>query len=232
MLEFIKTNHGNRPSVNESERMELDLLRKEVEMLKLEIKGNKNASLTSQLSTAEEDHSSDDTDEEFVDDLPDSVDNGPIMPRPSVSAEVFGKFHSRAEFVPPVHPKTPEQAEAIKTRMSSNFMFEFLNPKDKNSILEAVQSVKISKGDVIIQEGSDGDNFYLVESGKLNCTKLLNESDKEPTFLKEYHPGECFGELSLLYNAPRAATIACASDTCELWSLDRNTFNHIIKRAV
>ncbi len=44
--------------------------------------------------------------------------------------------------------------------------------------------------------------------------------------------GESFGELALLYNAPRAATIVCKSANCELWSLDRNTFNHIIKRAV
>lgn len=36
----------------------------------------------------------------------------------------------------------------------------------------------------------------------------------------------------MLYNAPRAATITCKSETCELWSLDRSTFNNIIKRAV
>ena len=111
-------------------------------------------------------------------------------------------------------------------------MFSSLNPKDKKAILEAVIAVKKNVGDVIIQEGDDGEHFYLVEAGALTCTKFLNKTDKEPTFLKEYQPGESFGELSLLYNAPRAATITCASPTCELWSLDRNTFNHIIKRAV
>jgi cAMP-dependent protein kinase regulator len=50
--------------------------------------------------------------------------------------------------------------------------------------------------------------------------------------LKEYHQGESFGELALLYNAPRAATIVCKSEICELWSLDRNTFSYIIKSAV
>lgn len=50
--------------------------------------------------------------------------------------------------------------------------------------------------------------------------------------MKEYVPGESFGELALLYNAPRAATIVCSSPQCQLWGLDRNTFNHIIKRAV
>ena len=56
--------------------------------------------------------------------------------------------------------------------------------------------------------------------------------DKEETFLKEYQQGESFGELALLYNAPRAATIICKSENCELWSLDRNTFTYIIKSAV
>jgi cAMP-dependent protein kinase regulator len=48
--------------------------------------------------------------------------------------------------------------------------------------------------------------------------------------LKAYEPGDAFGELALLYNAPRAATIKAKSD-CFLWVLDRNTFNHIVKDA-
>ena len=46
--------------------------------------------------------------------------------------------------------------------------------------------------------------------------------------MKEYQPGEAFGELSLLYNAPRAATITAKSNS-ELWALDRRTFNFLVK---
>jgi cAMP-dependent protein kinase regulator len=63
----------------------------------------------------------------------------------------------------------------------------------------------------------------------LTCTKLLKGTEK-PTFLKEYNCGESFGELSLLYNTPRAATITAKTD-CVLFRLDRETFNNIIKDA-
>lgn len=83
-----------------------------------------------------------------------------------------------------------------------------------------MQSVKLKVGDVVIKEGDDGDNLYVVESGVLKCTKFLKKEDTAPTHLKNYEPGDAFGELALLYNCPRAATIEATKDA-ELWSLDR-----------
>lgn len=61
----------------------------------------------------------------------------------------------------------------------------------------------------------------------MDCYKQFNE-DEEPKHLKVYIPGESFGELALLYNAPRAATIKAKTDSV-LFALDRDTFNHIVK---
>jgi cAMP-dependent protein kinase regulator len=66
-----------------------------------------------------------------------------------------------------------------------------------------------------------------VEIGTLSCFKVFS-GQSEPTLLRKYYPGEAFGELALLYNAPRAASIR-ADEDCLLWSLDRETFNHIVK---
>ena len=46
--------------------------------------------------------------------------------------------------------------------------------------------------------------------------------------MKTYKPGEAFGELALLYNAPRAASIQSKTESV-LFSLDRECFNHIVK---
>lgn len=69
--------------------------------------------------------------------------------------------------------------------------------------------------------------MYVVDSGELDCFKKFSK-DEDEKFLKTYIPGESFGELSLLYNAPRAATIK-AKTPAILFSLDRDCFNNIVK---
>jgi cAMP-dependent protein kinase regulator len=80
-------------------------------------------------------------------------------------------------------------------------------------------------GKHIIEEGADGDCIYVVESGDLDCTKVIGGEKKQ---LKTYGHNDVFGELALLYNCQRAATIT-AKTACKLWKLDRDAFNHIVK---
>lgn len=69
-----------------------------------------------------------------------------------------------------------------------------------------------------------------MDSGELDCFKE-NEKTNEQKFLKKYKPGEAFGDLALLYNAPRAATIKCVTTECVLFALDREAFNHILRES-
>ena len=92
-----------------------------------------------------------------------------------------------------------------------------------------MEEKRAKPGDYIIKQGEEGDDLYVVENGVLKCEKTF-PGNTQPTFLKNFQPGDSFGELALLYNAPRAATIIADSDAL-LWSLDRNTFNHIVKDA-
>ena len=85
----------------------------------------------------------------------------------------------------------------------------------------------VKSGETVIQEGEDGQEMYVIEQGKLECSKVIEGKSIK---LKEYYPGEAFGELALLYNTPRAATIVACFDS-ELWTLDRETFNFILREA-
>lgn len=81
----------------------------------------------------------------------------------------------------------------------------------------------------MINQGDDGDVLYFVFQGSLDCFK--NSPGKGvSTHLLTYTPGTSFGELSLLYNTPRAASIR-ANEPCLLFSLDRECFNNIVKES-
>ena len=70
----------------------------------------------------------------------------------------------------------------------------------------------------------------MIDTGKADCYRTTNQNEG-PKFIRTYNPGEAFGELALLYNAPRAATCKAKTD-CVLFTLDRETFNSIVKTSV
>lgn len=119
--------------------------------------------------------------------------------------------------------------ESIMDKIDKSFMFSGLDDKEKKIVADAMDEQKFHKNEVVIKEGDEGDSLYVVATGTLSCTKIF-KGNTEPTFLKRYEPGEAFGELALLYNAPRAATIF-SDDDSTLYGLDRQTFNHIVKDA-
>lgn len=149
--------------------------------------------------------------------------------RTSVSAEAYGKFNKKGTFQARVIPKTSEQKARIEKRLGQAFMFSALDDKEREIVINAMDEKKFRIGEWIIKQGDDGDNLYVVDQGELDCFKRFTK-DSEPKFLKTYQPGESFGELALLYNAPRAASIKAKTE-CVLWSLDRDTFNNIVKDA-
>jgi cAMP-dependent protein kinase regulator len=108
-------------------------------------------------------------------------------------------------------------------------MFSALDNKELKTLIDAMEEQNFKKDEVVIKQGDDGEVLFLLDTGKLDCFKRFNNDEKD-TFLKSYLPGEAFGELALLYNAPRAASIIATED-CKMWSLDRYTFNHIVKDA-
>ena len=169
-----------------------------------------------------------DEDEEPMD-LPKPKAAKDRKPRASVSAEAFGEWNKKEDFVPPVHEKDDGTKDHIREKLRGIFMFAELDDKEMNICIDAMSQVFFQAGDKIIVEGETGDCYFVVESGTLDCGKTF-KGDDHFTFFKTYVAGEAFGELALLYNAPRAASITATSEG-SLWRLDRDTFNHIVKDA-
>ena len=152
-----------------------------------------------------------------------------ILPRAGVSAEVYGEFNKKEDFVARNIPKTDEQIQRIKSSVIHSFLFSNLEPKDLEIVIGAMDEKRFKPGEDVITQGDKGDCLYFVESGNLECYKQFSKGE-EPVLVKKYEPGDSFGELALLYNAPRAATIRTVNDVIT-WVLDRETFNNIVKDA-
>jgi len=128
-----------------------------------------------------------------------------------------------------VIPKSQDQVSQITERLNRSFMFSNLDDKERSIVIGAMEERKVSAGDSVITQGEDGDELFVVDSGELACFKKFPGNEEE-TYLKDYLSGDAFGELALLYNAPRAATIRAKTDAL-LWALDRATFKNIVKDA-
>ena len=91
-----------------------------------------------------------------------------------------------------------------------------------------------SSGDVIINQGDEGDNFYIIEEvqhyhSNLYVNQIRNKNIMsqgtvdifvDETKVVSLSEGSGFGELTLIYGTPRAATVLAGSDV-KLWGIDR-----------
>lgn len=172
--------------------------------------------------------SDEEEDEEGADDTPIPAPTC-LRARASVSAEAFGDWNKRTQFNPPVHPKTPEQMAELTSILTTSFLFASLESKDMQHVVLAMQGpICLAPGQRIICEGNSGDHLYVITDGVLDCMKVI---DGEEKVVKMCTQGDLFGELALLYNSPRAASVV-SREASTVWELDRETFNNIVMEAV
>lgn len=147
----------------------------------------------------------------------------------AVSAESSHPPTELLDWSPPQVPKSSAETAQILEILKLNFIFSELDDKETLAVAGAMEIRKARAKETVIEQGDDGDELFLVCSGSLRCQKTL-ENQSAPAFPKQLGRGDIFGELALLYNAPRAATVVAETD-CLLFSLDRETFNRIVRGA-
>ena len=81
----------------------------------------------------------------------------------------------------------------------------------------------------IITQGEIGDFWYVVEKGALEAWKKY-EGEEEAKKVKSYGVGDSFGELALMFNQRRAASVV-ATEECVLWAVDQMTFKAVMMAA-
>ncbi|GMI33186.1 hypothetical protein TeGR_g5853 [Tetraparma gracilis] len=123
-----------------------------------------------------------------------------------------------------VVPKSDETRRLIQSALFHHFLFSDLEEDGTVDIIDTMAQEEALAGMVIIQQGESGDKFYVLESGRATV-KVNNRLLASPE--GSLRPGAAFGELALMWNSPRAATIVATED-CVLWTLSRPLFRRLL----
>uniref|UniRef100_A0A8D8Y431 cGMP-dependent protein kinase n=1 Tax=Cacopsylla melanoneura TaxID=428564 RepID=A0A8D8Y431_9HEMI len=122
----------------------------------------------------------------------------------------------------PSYPKKDKSRELIRMAILDNDFMKNLDMTQIREIVDCMYPVEYIAGSIIIKEGDVGSIVYVMEEGRV-------EVSRENKYLSTLAPGKVFGELAILYNCKRTATIKAATD-CKLWAIERQCFQTIMMR--
>lgn len=135
--------------------------------------------------------------------------------------------------------KTASEKARIADAIKTSVMFRNITDEQREMIFGVMEPIPVKAGTWVIKQGSVGDRFYIIDEGKFEV-RIVGDGEVddgtggalihvyEGSVAKHLHP--CFGELALMYSAPRSASIIARSDG-HLWGLHRSAFRQVLAQA-
>jgi CRP-like cAMP-binding protein len=120
---------------------------------------------------------------------------------------------------------TPARKRELLARVP---LFSGFTPHELDALVPAARPMTVAARDELFHKGDDGSQLYVVIEGRVKAFTTSSEGDD--VMFNVMGPGEVFGELALLSEGPRSATV-CAIEPCELLVLDRRDFLAFLKRS-
>lgn len=116
--------------------------------------------------------------------------------------------------------KDGKSAVSLSQSLANNILLSTLNDEERAEVFENMFTVTAKPGELIIKQGDEGDNFYIIEQGDVD----LFLDGKKGSTLGE---GGSFGELALIYETPRAATLRAVGEV-KLWGVGRLSYRKML----
>lgn len=174
-----------------------------------------------------------------------------IMPNLHLAHNAPNQYHSDTEYYYPksqatskIYPATgllgafsTLQAEEqkhkelthdkIKSLVSKVPILENLTEAERHIVADALVPVTFKKGDIIMKQGDPGEDFFIIIEGNVVCTQYARKGE---TAQEVGHLGanDYFGEIALLLNQPRRATVTVVSHELTCVRLDKKGFETVM----
>ncbi|XP_036402706.1 cGMP-dependent protein kinase 2 [Megalops cyprinoides] len=119
--------------------------------------------------------------------------------------------------------KDSSTKKLINDAIMNNDFLKRLEPQHMREMVDCMYEKIYTEGQLVIQEGEPGNYLYVLADGLL-------EVIQNGKLLGQMHPGTAFGELAILYNCKRTASVKAVSQS-HIWALDRQMFQSIMMRS-
>jgi len=114
-----------------------------------------------------------------------------------------------------------KRREKYEKFLQSITLLSSIDAYERSQIADALVPETYTMGQTIVKQDDPGNAFYILESGTLYASK-------DDTRVKDYKPGDYFGELALLKNQPRAASVIVSSESARVLSMSRQSFSKML----
>uniref|UniRef100_A0A1I8ISQ5 cGMP-dependent protein kinase n=1 Tax=Macrostomum lignano TaxID=282301 RepID=A0A1I8ISQ5_9PLAT len=121
------------------------------------------------------------------------------------------------------HDKDERSKKLIRDAIVSNSLLQHMEPQQLDEMVACMYAKTVPPGCHVIRQGEKGQHLYVCSEGRLEVTQ-------DGKRLGAVGQGIAFGELALLYNCTRTASVK-AESSAKLWCLDRTVFKAIMMKA-
>ncbi|HEY8149897.1 MAG TPA: mechanosensitive ion channel family protein [Vicinamibacteria bacterium] len=115
-------------------------------------------------------------------------------------------------------------ADRLERALRTVDLFRPLSDDELRKVMGRSRPLHYAAGERVIEEGSPGDSFFIIDQGQVRVSKRMGGADREIARLME---GQFFGEMALLTGERRSATIEAATDV-DLFMIDKGAFQEIM----
>jgi signal transduction histidine kinase len=106
--------------------------------------------------------------------------------------------------------------------------FPGISPGEVAELIDNGKLMNYPAGTILCHENALEDTFYLILEGEVEVSKVINNSETRK--LKTLTAGDFFGEMALIHNAPRAATVKTITPLISL-EIDKQAFDRVLKNS-